>query len=122
MRLAGFTSALLLVSLAAQAAGDAGRGADSFDANCAECHSIARTLKNKKGPSLFGIVGKPSATAVGFEYSPALKAAGFVWTPDKLDAYAAAPKKLVPEGKMKFDGIPDAAERADLIACLAEQK
>lgn len=122
MRLAGFTSALLLVSLAAQAAGDAGRGADSFDANCAECHSIARTLKNKKGPSLFGIVGKPAATAAGFEYSPALKAAGFVWTPDKLDAYAAAPKKLVPEGKMKFDGIPDAAERADLIAFLAEQK
>lgn len=113
---------LLVVSLAASAAGDAGRGADSFDANCAECHSVAKTLKNKKGPTLFGIVGRPSASIAGFDYSPALKAAGFAWSQEKLDAYVTAPKKLVPEGKMKFDGIADASERADLLSFLAEQK
>lgn len=113
---------LMAVSLAAQAAGDAGRGADSFDANCAECHSIARTLKNKKGPSLFGIVGRAAGQVAGYEYSDALKASGIVWTADNLDAYSKAPKLRVPGGKMKFDGIADAAERADLLAFLAEQK
>ncbi len=110
------------VSLPVLAGGDVGKGADSFDTNCAECHSVAKLLKNKKGPSLFGIVGRPAASIAGFDYSPALKAAGFAWTPEKLEVYLTAPKKLVPDGKMKFDGIPDAKERADLIAFLAEQK
>ena len=104
------------------AAGNAGKGADSFDTNCAECHSVAKTIKNKKGPSLFGIVGRSSATIPGFDYSPAMKAAAIIWTPEKIDAYLTAPKKVVPDGKMKFDGLGDASERADLLAFLAEQK
>lgn len=125
MRRHGITAILavaLTCPLAARAAGDASRGADSFDANCAECHSVAKTLKNKKGPSLYGVWGRTAGAVAGYEYSPALKASGIVWTADKLDAYVTAPKKLVPEGKMKFDGLADARERADLLAFLAEQK
>lgn len=113
---------LLMVSLASHAVGDPSRGADSFDSNCAECHSVAKTLKNKKGPTLFGLFGRPSASIAGFDYSPALKAAGFVWNTEKLDLYVTAPKKLVPDGKMKFDGLSDAGERADLLSFLAQQK
>ena len=113
---------LLLVSLTATAVGDPGRGADSFDANCAECHSVAKTLKNKKGPTLFGLFGRPAASIAGLDYSPALEAAGFAWNTEKLDLYVTAPKKLVPDGKMKFDGLSDAGERADLLSFLAEQK
>lgn len=109
-------------SVSVFAAGNAEKGADSFDTNCAECHSVAKTIKNKKGPSLFGIVGRPSASIAGFDYSPALKAGAITWTPEKIDAYIAAPKKVVPDGKMKFDGLGDASERADLLAFLAEQK
>ncbi len=48
-----------------------------------------------------------------FAYSEALKAAQIVWTPDKMDAYVRNPKELVPGGgKMKYDGLANAAERA----------
>lgn len=103
-------------------AADAEKGADSFDANCAECHSVAKVLKNKKGPSLFGVVGRPSGQVQGYDYSDAMKAAGLTWTPEKLDAYITNPKAVVPNDKMKFKGLADAAERADLVAFLAEQK
>ena len=37
----------------------------------------------------------------------------------RLDAYLAAPKKFVPGGKMKYDGLAGTAERANLLAYLA---
>ena len=122
-------AALALMLLAAGApfgsaavAANADRGADLFDTNCAECHSVAKTLKNKKGPSLFGIVGRAAASVAGFEYSEALRSAGGSWDEARLDRYLSNPKALVPGGKMKFDGLAKADERADVIAFLAEQK
>ncbi len=116
-------SALMLatlgaLSLQAHAAGDVEKGKDVFSTECAECHSV-REGKNKKGPSLFAVVGRKAATVADATYSDALKASGILWSPDKVDAYVAAPKKLVPGGKMKYDGLASAAERADLIAYLA---
>lgn len=35
------------------------------------------------------------------------------------DSPLAAPKKFVPGGKMKYDGLAGAAERANLLAYLA---
>jgi cytochrome c len=58
----------------------------------------------------------------GFDYSDAMKAANLKWTADKLDAYIANPKAVVPEDKMKFKGLPDAKERGDLIEFLSQQK
>jgi cytochrome c len=101
---------------------DADRGADSFDANCAECHSVAKTLKNKKGPTLFGVVGRNAASVSGFNYSDAMKAAGYAWDRQRLDGYITAPKRYLPGGKMKFDGLDDAQERADLIDFLEQQR
>ncbi len=106
------------VSLPARAAGDVDKGKDVFATECAECHS-AREGKNKKGPSMFAVVGRKSASVPDATYSDALKASGILWTPDKIDAYVSAPKKVVPGGKMKYDGLASAAERADLLAYLA---
>ncbi len=111
-------AALGALSLQAHAAGDVEKGKDVFSTECAECHSV-REGKNKKGPSLFAVVGRKAATVADATYSDALKASGILWSPDKVDAYVAAPKKLVPGGKMKYDGLASAAERADLIAYLA---
>ena len=86
------------------APGDAGRGAGVFDSQCAECHSL-KEGKNKKGSSLFAVVGRKAATVADATYSDALKASGILWSPDKVDAYVTAPKKLVPGGKMKYDGL-----------------
>jgi cytochrome c len=93
-------------------------GGDVFDAQCAECHSV-KAGKNKKGPSLFAIIGRKSASVPDFVYSDALKQSGIVWTPDKIEAYLAAPKTVVPGGKMKFDAKLTAQETADLLAFLA---
>lgn len=115
--------AALVLAAAAQAqsapAGNAQHGSDLFATHCAECHSM-KEGKDKKGPSLFGIYGKPAAQRPGFAYSDAMKASGITWTADKLSAYLAAPKQAVPGGKMKYDGLPGEADRNDLIAYLAK--
>jgi len=107
----------LVAAGAAQAAGNATAGAQVF-VRCAMCHSNAKGEGNKIGPNLFGVVGRRAGTAADFSYSAAMKNAGFVWTNAKLDAYIAAPAKVVPGNKMMFPGIAQASQRADLIAYL----
>lgn len=110
---------LVWLSLANEViAADAGHGAKVFNEECAECHSAAPG-RNKKGPTLFAVVGRVAGGVPDYAYSDAMKASGVTWSPDKLDAYIAAPHKLVPGCKMKYDGLGDAAARADLIAYLA---
>lgn len=99
-------------------AGDATAGADVFKSECSECHS-PRQGKNKKGPSLFGIVGRPAGTAPNYNYSDALKQAHWTWTADKLHDYLSQPaKKANPGTKMKYDGLDDAKQLDDLITYL----
>lgn len=104
----------------AMAAGNPERGADVFDSQCAECHSI-KANKNKKGPTLFASLGRKSASIADFVYSDAMKQSGITWTPDKLETYLANPKKVVPGGKMKFDSALTQQEFNDLVAFLANQ-
>lgn len=111
---------LFLFVGAAHAAGDVSRGADVFDEECAECHSV-NPGKNKKGPSLAGVIGRQAGTYPGFaKYSDAMKASGITWTADKIKAYIYAPKKVVPGGRMKYDGLEDLQDREDVIAFLAK--
>jgi cytochrome c len=111
---------LLAAGLAAPAfgAGDAAAGGKVFATECAECHSV-REGKDKKGPSLFAIVGAKAGRREGFAYSAAMASSGITWTPEALSAYVEAPKKAVPGGKMKYDGLADARQREDLLAYLA---
>ncbi len=106
----------VLLSPAARA-NDIEHGAKVFDTECAECHS-AKPGKNRKGPSLFAVAGRDAASVSDYPYSEAMKHSGIVWSNDKLDAYVAAPRKLVPGCKMKYDGLDNAGSRADLIAFL----
>ncbi len=115
------SAVLALAPAASWAAGDAQAGLDVFAGQCAECHSM-KDGKNKKGPSLFAVVGRKAAAIADFKYSDAMKSSGYTWTPEQIDAYVTAPKKAVPGGTMKYDGLPDAKARADLIAYLASVK
>ncbi|TAK95290.1 MAG: c-type cytochrome [Aquabacterium sp.] len=105
----------------ANAAGDPKKGADVFAGECGDCHS-PKEGKAKKGPPLFGVNGRKAASIAEFAYSDAMKQSGITWTPDKIDLYITKPKKLVPGGKMKYDGLDDAAQRADVIAYLQSLK
>jgi cytochrome c len=107
-----------LTGLTQASAQDLGKGAALFATHCSECHSV-KEGKDKKGPSLFASFGAKSAFREGFAYSDALRGAGLTWTADNLNAYITNPKQKVPGGKMKYDGLDNAAERADLIAYLA---
>ena len=74
--------ALAFGSLVAMAAGsavaaDVEAGKTAFK-KCALCHTT-ETGKNKVGPSLFGIVGRKSATVENFNYSEAMKKFDHTW-------------------------------------------
>lgn len=106
---------------AALAGGDAKKGQQDF-ARCAICHTTAKDGGNGVGPNLFGIVGRKSASQPDFYYSQALRSAGVVWTPDKLDAWIKSPAAMVPGNRMAFAGIADAGQRADIESYLATLK
>jgi cytochrome c len=98
-------------------AADAAAGAALFKAKCALCHSVVAG-QNKIGPSLFGVVGRKSGSVAGFNYSDANKNSGKTWDDATLDVYLTNPKALVPGTKMVFPGLPDAGDRANVIAYL----
>ena len=104
---------------AAPAAGpDAAAGGKVF-AKCKSCHAVTEG-KNGVGPSLYGVVNRAVASAANFKYSDAMKAKGGTWAPKDLDAYLANPKTAVPGNKMAFAGLPQAPDRINVIAYLAQ--
>ena len=86
---------------------------------CRACHAIDAGADHAIGPNLRAVLGRPVAAAEGFDrYSPAMKSYGGTWTPERLDRYLRQPAVEVEGTAMVFPGIPDADDRADLIAWL----
>jgi cytochrome c len=98
---------------------DAAHGENLFKA-CAACH--AKDDSKRAGPGLRGIVGRTAGKSSGFHYSRAMKQSNIVWDAKTLDAYIAAPQKVVPGNIMPYAGMKDAQDRADLIAYLESLK
>jgi cytochrome c len=101
----------------ALAAGDAEAGHALYQARCTACHSLDY---NGVGPAHRGVFGRPAAQAKGFVYSDALKASPLVWTEDALDHWLTDPEKAAPGQRMGIN-VPDAKDRADLIAYLKSE-
>jgi cytochrome c len=111
---------LALVAIHPAAAADAEVGKAAFK-KCALCHTT-EVGKNKVGPSLFGVVGRKSASLDGYNYSEAMKKFDHTWDPQTLDAYLVDPRAVVPGTKMIYPGIKDKTERDDVIAYLETLK
>jgi len=109
-------AAFAIIAASAAKAADSGRGEKLF-VECASCHSIEKGVDGV-GPSLFGLFQRKAGEVADFRYSPALKRSGITWTAQMLDRYLADPQKSVPGNRMPYSGMPDANERADLIAYL----
>ena len=116
--------ALLVVHGPALAEGDATKGKAAF-AKCGICHQVGPGAKTLVGPELNGIVGRKAASVADYSslYSAGMKKlgdSGFVWTEENIDKWIADPKAMIPDSPMAlaFPGIPDAGERADIIAYL----
>lgn len=88
---------------------------------CAACHTIGRGGENRAGPNLYAIMGKPIAGNAAFGYSYALKSLPGVWSAETMNAWLAAPARLVPGTSMAYPGLPDPLDRADVIAYLRSQ-
>ena len=86
---------------------------------CTICHRLDETGKKKVGPNLWGVVGRPIASAPGFKYSKGLgKHAGKTWTEDNLNAWLTKPRAFAKGTRMAFPGFRKAGQRAVVIAYL----
>lgn len=97
--------------------GDLANGRRQF-AKCRSCHTINEGGNNMTGPNLYGLFGRTAGTHPGYNYSEAVKTAGFAWDAQKLDAWLADPRGFLPGNKMTFVGIREEKDRVDLIAYL----
>lgn len=105
-------------------AGDAAAGQRVFN-QCRACHTANQGGRSGVGPNLWGIVGRPAAAIEGFRYSANIRElaqGGLVWTEDRLRAYIAHPKEVVPRGSMSFPGLRNETQVNDLMAYLASLK
>jgi cytochrome c len=105
------------------ASADAAKGADVFK-KCASCHTADKGGPNKVGPNLYNIVDRARGSVAGFNYSAPLKASAEKnpkWDYEGLNAFLKNPKGAISGTAMAFAGIPNADQRADLIAYLRGQ-
>src|SRR6476646_9973445 len=115
--------ALLALSAPALAQGDATKGKAAF-AKCGICHQVGPGAKTLVGPELNGTVGRKAASVADYSMYSAgmmkLGDSGFVCTEEYIDKWITDPKAMIPDSPMAlaFQGIPDAKERADIIAYL----
>jgi cytochrome c len=89
---------------------------------CMACHASGQGAPSRAGPNLFGIVGRPAGTYVGFNYSAAMKSSGIVWTAEELDRFLTSPQTRVPGTAMTLFGIDDPASRKEIIDYLQTLK
>jgi cytochrome c len=101
--------------------GDPVKGQATFVKDCVQCHHIEPNKGMKFGPNLWGVVGRKKASQENFSYSETLKNWGASWSYEDLNAFLWGPAITAPGARMKFAGIEDETERANLIAYLRIQ-
>ena len=112
-----------------QAAGDIEAGAKIFR-KCQACHTL-EPGKTRVGPSLYGVIGRPAGSVPGYNYSPALKAAGekgLVWSKDTVARWVGDPNAFLEDylgdqaarPRMTFR-LRDKKERRQVAAFLNDQ-
>ncbi len=88
---------------------------------CSSCHAVGEGAKNKSGPHLNGLLGRPIGAVDGFRYSNAFKDAqadGLVWDEAALEAFLADPKGYMAGTKMSFSGLKKSEDQAAIAAYL----
>lgn len=104
-------------------AADVAAGSKVF-VKCEACHNNAQGGPNMTGPNLWGVVGRPTASHPGFDYSDGMKAHAKEspnWTYDQLYMFLGGPQKWVKGTKMTFIGVKKPEDRINLIAYLRTQ-
>lgn len=90
----------------------------AYRSKCQVCHSVAADRKSGPiAPNLRGVVGRQAAASEFKAYSPALKKSNVVWDAKTLDAFLAAPGRVVPGTRM-VTVVGDAKQRQAIIRYL----
>jgi cytochrome c len=108
---------ILLLPVGAAVAADPVKGKEIYG-RCLACHALEY---DRVGPRHCGLFGRRAGSVKGFAYSDAMKRSKIVWNDKTLDRFLENPLKAVPGTAMTYAGVPDAKERADLIAYLKKQ-
>ncbi len=115
------TAAVCALSFSAGGANAQDAAADGkllFNNACRTCHSVNEG-DNRLGPSLADIVGRPSGSIEGVNYSSALANGAVTFDAATLDRFIENPDAVAPGHGMKpFGGISSPEERAAIIAFL----
>ena len=106
------------VTLPPLTTGDVDNGKQLYHDLCDKCHKLTPG-SNEKGPQLLRIYGAPAAALADYKYSKEMKNSGWVWDAKTLDNYLIDAQQALPGNRMRTDGLPDAVERADIIAYLS---
>jgi len=105
---------------AAEAGGDAERGAELFD-QCRGCHQVGQGAEHGIGPHLNHIFDRAAGAYDDFRYSDPMRRAaarGLAWDYDTLDTFIMNPRILVSGTRMSFVGVEEQRDRDDLLAYL----
>ncbi|HVI98030.1 MAG TPA: c-type cytochrome [Sphingomonas sp.] len=120
MILAAAATAAIAAQPGAKSSGDPVAGSKTFATRCAMCHGKAG-VGTGMAPALRGAFGAKAGAANSPRNSAALKASKLTWNAGNLDAYLAAPAKLVPGTNMPI-AVANPKDRQNLIAYLATLK
>jgi cytochrome c len=107
----GIASLALLPSWVTAA--DAERGRRLFE-QCAACHVLTQG-EQELGPHLKGLFGRKAGSLEDFRYSPAMRRSTLVWDRANLDRFIADPQGELRGTRMPYSGMPDPADREDLL-------
>ncbi|MBZ0227140.1 MAG: c-type cytochrome [Bauldia sp.] len=127
MRLLIAVFALLYADSTVAVAGDPTLGKKVF-AKCKSCHDAGSSAKNKIGPILNGVVGRPWGIIDGYKYSSGkegtllatTEAESKTWDVETLTAYLNNPKDVIPNGKMSFAGLKKEEDIENVVYYLAQ--
>lgn len=100
--------------------GNAEAGKAAFR-KCASCHQVGPSARGGFGPKLAGVIGRKAGSTTDYKYSAALKNANIIWTEQNLASFLKAPSDFIPGNNMRFWGIGNAQQVADLLAYLRTQ-
>jgi cytochrome c len=97
---------------------DVSRGAELFR-KCMACHTLTPDGGHRAGPTLYRLFGRTAGGHPDYPYSAALARSDLVWTEETVARlFEVGPEVLVPGSKMPLQRMPDAEDRAALVAYL----
>jgi cytochrome c len=111
-----FVGIVLILALSSASGQAQSTGIELFNKRCGGCHALDR---DKEGPRLGDVYGRPAGSVNSFQYSDALRNRNLTWNDESLDKWLTDPEQLVPNNDMAFR-LENSNERREIIGFLKQ--